>query len=138
MTIQELIDYIKQNDEVGCNKATSDVKIAIGVLKLKEAGLPEPSTDYYKLLRQFNGLSNNGGYVMGINPESTFFPNLIDYNLKEKENLNTGEIILGYDDDYWLIYNQNNKNYKIVDPDDGSEEGTSNNLADIIPYVLHI
>ena len=37
MTMQELIDYLKQNEEIGRNRPTSEVKIAIGVLKLKEA-----------------------------------------------------------------------------------------------------
>lgn len=42
MTMQELIDYLKQNEEIGRNRPTSEVKIAIGVLKLKEAGFPNP------------------------------------------------------------------------------------------------
>lgn len=138
MTVQELIDYLKQNEDIGRNKPISEVKIAIGVLKLKEAGLPEPCTDYYKLLRNFNGISNNGCYIMGINPESTFFPNLVDYNLREKENLEKNEIILGYDDAYWLVYNQNSKKYRIIDPDDYSEEGTTDNFAEAVPYILHI
>ena len=46
MTMQELIDYLKQNEEIGRNRPTSEVKIAIGVLKLKEAGFPEPAAEY--------------------------------------------------------------------------------------------
>jgi len=53
MTMQELIDYLKQNEEIGRNRPTSEVKIAIGVLKLKEAGFPEPAAEYHTLLRQF-------------------------------------------------------------------------------------
>ena len=138
MTVQELIDYIKQDENIGRNKPISEVKIAIGVLKLKDGGFPEPCVDYYKLLRNFNGLSNNGCYVLGINPESAFFPNLIDYNLKEKENLNQGEIILGSDDSYWLFYNHNSKKYRVIDPDDYSVATTTDNFAEAVPYILHI
>ena len=63
MTMQELIDYLKQNEEIGRNRPTSEVKIAIGVLKLKEAGFPEPAAEYHTLLRNFNGLSNNGCFI---------------------------------------------------------------------------
>lgn len=73
MTMQELIDYLKQNEEIGRNRPTSEVKIAIGVLKLKEAGFPEPAAEYHTLLRNFNGLSNNGCFILGINTESSFF-----------------------------------------------------------------
>ena len=48
MTMQELIDYLKQNEEIGRNRPTSEVKIAIGVLKLKEAGFPEPAAEYHR------------------------------------------------------------------------------------------
>ena len=84
MTMQELIDYLKQNEEIGRNRPTSEVKIAIGVLKLKEAGFPEPAAEYHTLLRNFNGLSNNGCFILGINTERSFFPDILDYNVREK------------------------------------------------------
>ena len=138
MTIQELIEYLKNDEEIGRNIPTSEVKIAIGVLKLKEAGIAEPCVDFYKLLRNFNGLSNNGCYILGINPENNFFQNLIDYNVKQKDNLTKNEIILGYDDAHWMVYNQTDKNYKIIDPDDGSEEATTKDLAEAVAFILHI
>ena len=117
MTMQELIDYLKQNEEIGRNRPTSEVKIAIGVLKLKEAGFPEPAAEYHTLLRNFNGLSNNGCFILGIN---------------------TGELVLGYNDAFRLIYDAENKKYRLVDPDDGSEEGATESLAEAVPYILHV
>ncbi len=34
MNTQELIDFLQQNDEVGRNKPSTEVKIAMGTLKL--------------------------------------------------------------------------------------------------------
>lgn len=138
MTMQELIDYLKQNEEIGRNRPTSEVKIAIGVLKLKEAGFPEPAAEYHTLLRNFNGLSNNGCFILGINTESSFFPDILDYNVREKENLAAGELVLGYNDAFRLIYDAENKKYRFVDPDDGSEEGATESLAEAVPYILHV
>ena len=67
MNMDELIEYLKQNEDIGRNKPTTEVKIAIGVLRLKEAGFPDPGTEYHKLLRHFNGLSNNGFIMLVIN-----------------------------------------------------------------------
>lgn len=138
MTMQELIDYLKQNEEIGRNRPTSEVKIAIGVLKLNEAGFPEPAAEYHTLLRNFNGLSNNGCFILGINTESSFFPDILDYNVREKENLAAGELVLGYNDAFRLIYDAENKKYRLVDPDDGSEEGATESLAEAVPYILHV
>ena len=42
MNIQELIDFLQQNDEVGRNKPSTEVKIAMGTLKLKQEGFAKP------------------------------------------------------------------------------------------------
>ena len=138
MTMDELIEYLRQNEDIGRNKPTTEVKIAIGVLRLKEAGFPDPGAEYHKLLRAFNGLSNNGCTILGINTENSLFPDLIAYNMREKENIRLGEVVLGYDDSYWLVGNPEQKKYRIIDPEDGSEEGATESLAELIPYIMHI
>ncbi len=138
MNMDELIEYLKQNEDIGRNKPTTEVKIAIGVLRLKEAGFPDPGTEYHKLLRHFNGLSNNGCIMLGINTESSLFPEMLAYNVQEKENIAPGEIVLGYNDGFWLTYNSDRQAYRIIDPDDGTEEGSSRFLAEVVPYILHI
>ncbi len=138
MTMDELIEYLRQNEDIGRNKPTTEVKIAIGVLRLKEAGFPDPGAEYHKLLRAFNGLSNNGCTILGINTENSLFPDLIAYNMREKENIRLGEVVLGYDDSYWLVGNPEQKKYRIIDPEDGSEEGSAESLAELVPYIMHI
>ena len=101
-------------------------------------GFPEPAAEYHTLLRNFNGLSNNGCFILGINTESSFFPDILDYNVREKENLAAGELVLGYNDAFRLIYDAENKKYRLVDPDDGSEEGATESLAEAVPYILHV
>ena len=138
MTMDELIEILRHNEDVGRNKPTTEVKIAIGVLRLKDAGFPDPGAEYHKLLRAFNGLSNNGCTILGINTENSLFPDLIAYNMREKENIRPGEVVLGYDDSYWLVGNPEQKKYRIIDPEDGSEEGATESLAELVPYIMHI
>lgn len=138
MTMDELIEYLRQNEDIGRNKPTTEVKIAIGVLRLKEAGFPDPGAEYHKLLRAFNGLSNNGCTILGINTENSLFPDLIAYNMREKENIRLGEVVLGYDDSYWLVGNPEQKKYRIIDPEDDTEEGSAESLAELVPYIMHI
>ena len=138
MLMSELIDFLNENDEVGLNQPTTEVKIAIANIKLRQLGLPQPGKDFHKLLQKFNGLSNNGCVILGINHKKTIFPDIVDYNELNLQRNTLKEVILGYDDAFWLTYNENTKKYRIIDPDDETEEASSENLADMIPYILHI
>ena len=135
MTMDELIEILRHNEDVGRNKPTTEVKIAIGVLRLKEAGFPDPGAEYHKLLRAFNGLSNNGCTILGINTENSLFPDLIAYNMREKENIRPGEVVLGYDDSYWLVGNPEQK--KISDYRPRRRFGRRRNRISCGAYPLH-
>ena len=58
--------------------------------------------------------------------------------MREKENIRLGEVVLGYDDSYWLVGNPEQKKYRIIDPEDDTEEGSAESLAELVPYIMHI
>lgn len=138
MTFEELITYLKNDSELGLNTATSEVQIALANVKLKQANLPPIPEDFGKLLKNFNGISNNGSIILGVNTGTAMFPELVKFNVQTIGNQESSSIILGYDDMYYLIYDYERKAYRIIDKDDFSEEAETIDFAQIITYLLKV
>jgi hypothetical protein len=139
MLLDELLDYIEENCEIGFNKGTTDIQIALANVKLKQANIPTIPKDFALLLKHFNGLSNNGSIILGVNTGSPLFPDLVDLNIKIfAEEDETSLIILGYDEIFYLIYDDEEEIYRIIDKDDFEEETSTTKLTEIIPYLLKI
>ena len=148
MSFDKLISILAENDEVGKNNPCTDMQITVANVKLRRNNIPNIPADFAELLKKYNGLSCDGNTIFGVATETMFFPDLVDFNislLKEIANLKasiedeeTANIVLGQDEDFYLIYDYIQKTYRIIDKFDFEERIRSNELLDVITWILKI
>ena len=127
-----------ENDEVGKNNPCTDMQITVANVKLRRNNIPNIPVDFAELLKKYNGLSCDGNTIFGVATETMFFPDLVDFNISLFEDEETASIVLGQDEDFYLIYDYIQKTYRIIDKFDFEERIRSNELLDVITWILKI
>lgn len=137
MKTDSLIEAIKLS-EFGQNEPASVADISRARVALKLAKLPPLPEEYEQVLMSFNGLSNDGPLLLGVEENNNFFPNVVKYNKDFFKAAKADFLILGYDDFFYLIFDDNDKKYKIVDQDDFGEIIVSEDISTPLAYLLHL
>ncbi len=127
---------ILKSQSIGCNKPLSEAQIKIANIKLKQCGLPEVPSDFVAIIKESNGFSNEGALVFGIETESNFFEDLVLFNQKFFRRQTASKLILGYDECFYLLYEDKEKTYKIVDKDTLEVENSSTSPDELICFLL--
>ena len=138
MSFDKLISILAENDEVGKNNPCTDMQITVANVKLRKNNVPNIPADFAELLKKYNGLSCDGNTIFGVATETMFFPDLVDFNISLFEDEETASIVLGQDEDFYLIYDYIQKTYRIIDKFDFEERIRSNELLDVITWILKI
>ena len=138
MSFDKLISILAENDEVGKNNPCTDMQITVANVKLRRNNIPNIPADFAELLKKYNGLSCDGNTIFGVATETMFFPDLVDFNISIFEDEETANIVLGQDEDFYLIYDYIQKTYRIIDKFDFEERIRSNELLDVITWILKI
>ena len=138
MSFDKLISILAENDEVGKNNPCTDMQITVANVKLRRNNIPNIPADFAELLKKYNGLSCDGNTIFGVATETMFFPDLVDFNISLFEDEETASIVLGQDEDFYLIYDYIQKTYRIIDKFDFEERIRSNELLDVITWILKI
>ena len=138
MSFDKLISILAENDEVGKNNPCTDMQITVANVKLRRNNIPNIPVDFAELLKKYNGLSCDGNTIFGVATETMFFPDLVDFNISIFEDEETASIVLGQDEDFYLIYDYIQKTYRIIDKFDFEERIRSNELLDVITWILKI
>ena len=138
MSFDKLISILAENDEVGKNNPCTDMQITVANVKLRRNNIPNIPVDFAELLKKHNGLSCDGNTIFGVATETMFFPDLVDFNISIFEDEETASIVLGQDEDFYLIYDYIQKTYRIIDKFDFEERIRSNELLDVITWILKI
>ncbi|MBR5482919.1 MAG: hypothetical protein IKV11_02520, partial [Alphaproteobacteria bacterium] len=121
MSFDKLISILAENDEVGKNNPCTDMQITVANVKLRRNNIPNIPVDFAELLKKYNGLSCDGNTIFGVATETMFFPDLVDFNISIFEDEETASIVLGQDEDFYLIYDYIQKTYRIIDKFDFEE-----------------
>ena len=138
MSFDKLIGILAENEEVGKNNPCTDMQITVANVKLRRNNIPNIPVDFAELLKRYNGLSCDGNTIFGVATETMFFPDLVDFNISLFEDEETASIVLGQDEDFYLIYDYIQKTYRIIDKFDFEERIRSNELLDVITWILKI
>ena len=138
MSFDKLISILAENEEVGKNNPCTDMQITVANVKLRKNNIPNIPADFAELLKKYNGLSCDGNTIFGVATETMFFPDLVDFNISIFEEEETASIVLGQDEDFYLIYDYIQKTYRIIDKFDFEERIRSNELLDVITWILKI
>lgn len=138
MSFDKLISILAENEEVGKNTPCTDMQITVANVKLRKNNVPNIPADFAELLKKYNGLSCDGNTIFGVATETMFFPDLVNFNISLFEDEETASIVLGQDEDFYLIYDYAAKTYRIIDKFDFEERIRSNELLDVITWILKI
>lgn len=124
--------------EIGRNEPATLNDVSKTRVVLKMAKIPAMPVEYEKLLLSFNGLSNDGPVLLGVEDGNNFFPNLAKYNKEFFKESKADFLILGYDNFYYLIFDAKDNKYKVVDQDDFGEIIVSDKIDGPLAYLMHI
>ena len=138
MNLEQFIEIINQNEEIGKNDAATDVQISIASIRLRKSGLNEIPDDFAMLLKKYNGLSCDGNVIFGVDTQTMFFPDLVEFNMDILENEETSCIILGQDEEDFLVYDYDVKKYRIIDQEDFEEKLKTTDLFYAVAWILKI
>ena len=140
MNKEEFLSIITEEEYVGLNEPTTDAQIAMVNMKLQKSGLPKLPAEFADLLKLYNGMSNDGNVIFGINTDTAFFPDLLDFNSKivslSSEPVDC--LILGHDEEFLLAWYPQEEVYRIIDSDDFSEYRLAPDLFWAIMWILKI
>jgi len=90
------------------------------------------------LLKKYNGLSCNGNVIFGVDTGTMFFPDLVVVNSHILKDEETSCIILGQDEQNFLVYDYEPKKYRIIDQEDFEEKVSTDDLAYAVAWILKI
>ncbi len=139
MSLEQLIQILDENEEVGKNDSDiNDMQIAVANIKLRKNGIAQIPDDFATLLKKYNGLSCGGNTIFGINTGTSFFPDLVDFNINMLADEDVSCVILGQDDDFYLIYDEEKLCYRIIDQSDFFEELSTDDLTTAVTWILKI
>ena len=136
--MEEIIfNQIKQN--IGCNQAAEDAQIRVTNLKLKQDGFSPLPDEFIALLKFANGLSNDDVRIFGAElKDLTYFDDLVTFNRQFFHQQSANWLILGRDDNFYLIYVPSLQAYQLVDQDTLQPEISSKSLEKPLLSFLRI
>ncbi len=139
MNLEQLSVLLNDNDEVGKNEpGIGSMQITVADIKLRKNGIPAIPQDFSQLLKKYNGLSCNGNTIFGLNTNTSFFPDLLDFNIKLLKDEDSSCIILGQDDEFYLVYDEDASAYRIIDQSDFEERLRTSNLPEAVTWILKL
>lgn len=118
MKIENLIKAVKNNDDIEKGTPLSASRILMYNHDLRDSGFLVLPEDFQEMIKVINGLWHDGAVIYAAEPEDTLFEDVLemnfDFNLAEKEHL----LILGEDENDWLVYNNALEMFQVVDSED--------------------
>jgi len=105
---------------------------------LKKNGIGEIPDDFAMLLKKYNGLSCDGNVIFGVDTKTMFFPDLVEFNIDILENEESACVILGQDEENFLVYDYDVQKYRIFEQGDFEEKITTDDLFYAVAWILKI
>lgn len=79
--------------------------------------IPMPNS-YVNFLEHINGINYNGGEIFGVKPPRNLAGDVLDINLRQERFPKSNFLVLGVDEFDYLVYNQEQILYQIIDKSD--------------------
>lgn len=111
--MQRLLNLIEKNNVCHKEAPLKTVDVIKTQKELVKLGCPFLPVEYIDFLKQYNGVSSSDCAILGIPPLDDDRLNIVEYN--SQFNASSDITILGYDDDAYLVYDNQENNYKLVE-----------------------
>lgn len=131
-----LIQILKENG-YPCQETPFSKQDVIETQKnLVKDGYPFLPIEFISFLQHYNGLRAEDCAVLGIHPKDKML-DIITFN--EIHNGSKDMVILGYDDFCFLVYDEKQKDYLLVDSQTGDEleSYTADGLPEALNSIIH-
>ena len=133
-----ILELIKSSRICHKEKPLQCVDIIKTQKDLVKMGCPFLPVEFVDFLKQFNGVKASDCAILGIPPLEDNSLNIVEFN--KQFNGSTDVAILGYDDSVFLIYDNNENLYKLLDRADSVllDEYGPDELVYALNSILHI
>lgn len=134
----ELLKCITKNNICHKEKPLQSADIIKTQKSLILQGCPFLPVDFLSFLKHFNGVKASDSAILGIAPLEDDSLNIVEFNARF--NFAENKAILGYDDSTFLIYDNTDNRYKLVDRYDMIvlDVFSDNELVYAINSILHL
>lgn len=133
----ELINYIKKSHVCHKEEPLNIVDIIKTQKELVRMECPFLPADFIEFLTTFNGIRASDCAILGISPLQDKALDIVEFNNQFNDSPDTA--ILGYDDSVFLIYDNTENNYKLIDKNNMMvvEEFLNDELVFALNSILH-
>lgn len=104
---------------------------------LEKHDMPKIPEQYCLLLKKMNGFTTAGLCLFGVGPETTHKHNqdIALYNLNLNMRHKETALVLGCTPFDWIVFEQKEQTYNLIDKTDGLKISTFNSLTDLLKYL---
>ena len=136
--MNELLEVILNDSEIECGGSLEMRRLMLYNHNLKEAGLAELPEDLMRFLHQANGIWFDGASIFGAEPASGLFTDIMSANLDLNRKDRDKVLVLGEDENDFLIYNEVIESYQIIDKIDGMVGAKYATIKEAVEHILKI
>ena len=136
--MNRLLELIAKSDVCHKENALKSVDIIRTQKDLVKMGCPFLPVEFIDFLKHYNGVSASDCAILGVPPLEDDRLNIVEFN--KQYNGSTNMAILGYDDSAFLVYDNNENLYKLLDRADLVllDEYAHDELVYALNSILHI
>ena len=116
--MQEIIDNIHKLGTSYKGKPLNTDNLILCQKKLKLNNLPLIPREYVDFLRKYNSLACDGRWLFGVCPRDESDLDILTENALTHVANKTANLILGYSEMDYLLWNEDKSSYQIVDKGD--------------------
>lgn len=136
--MNELLEVILNDSEIECGGSLEMRRLMLYNHNLKEIGLAELPEDLMRFLHQANGIWFDGASIFGAEPASGLFTDIMSANLDLNRDDRNEVLVLGEDENDFLIYDAASGLYQIIDKVDGMVWAKYTSLKEAVEHILKI
>lgn len=136
--MNRLLELIAKSDVCHKENALKSVDIIRTQKDLVKMGCPFLPVEFIDFLKHYNGVSASDCAILGVPPLEDDRLNIVEFN--KQYNGSTNMAILGYDDSAFLVYDNNENLYKLLDRADLVllDEYAPDEIVYALNSILHI
>jgi len=134
--MMNFIQTLKENGYQTQSTPFSKQDVIESQKELVKKGYPFLPLEFISFLKSYNGLRGEDSAVLGIAPKDNSL-DIITFN--EMHNESDDMVILGYDDFCFLVYDEQEKDYLLIDRTTGDEleSFSADGLSEALNSILH-
>lgn len=130
-----LIQEISENELAVCGKPLATAQFKLYQINFKAAGFETLPQSYWEFMKNLNGIYYDSAELYALNPETKTFKDLLTINQKFQS---TDTILLGENDQDWLVFDADEQEFQILDKTDLTIWKHNENFEPLLAYLLRI